>query len=257
MAPDRLVPTSPPAAPLARRLLASLRRRVPRPRRADLPAFLRRLVHVWLVWSALLLVHEAGHAILARWQGMEVHRLTVGAGPVVWRGEHDGTKIVLRLVPLAGVTAISEAPPEPGAAHVPTHDWRGWGRHTLAIAGGVLATLGAAVIMAGLVAGRERRTHRRWTWGRIVVADALVLTVFNFLPVPPLDGGRIVAEAVAAMRGAPLSGDALFWVQLGGLALAVLPMTLWTRWTARIDRFVLSWRVPQVTSIVSGSTIKS
>jgi Zn-dependent protease len=84
----------------------------------------------------------------------------------------------------------------------------------------------------------------RWTWGRIVVADAVVLTIFNFLPVPPLDGGRAVIGAVAAWRGAPLPADALFWVQLGGLALAVAPMTLWTRWTERIDSVVLRWGAP-------------
>ena len=108
----------------------------------------------------------------------------------------------------------------------------------------MLATLVLGVAVAVAVVLRERSTRRRWRWGRFVVADALVLTLFNFLPVPPLDGGRAVIGALAAWRGVALTGDALFWVQLGGLALAIVPMTLWTRWTARIDAAAWRWGAP-------------
>jgi Zn-dependent protease len=111
----------------------------------------------------------------------------------------------------------------------------------MTIAGGVVATLALAVAMAGAVAARERSTGRSWRWGRYVVADALVLTVFNFLPVPPLDGGRVVIGALAAWRGVRLTNEALFWVQMGGLVLAVIPMTLWTHWTERIDALAQRW----------------
>jgi Zn-dependent protease len=69
--------------------------------------------------------------------------------------------------------------------------------------------------------------------------------VFNFLPVPPLDGGRALFEGIAAWRGVPLAGETLFWVQVGGLALAVVPMTLWTRWTARLDAAAMWWGAPK------------
>lgn len=214
-------------------------------RRGHASAIARRLAHFWIVWSALLLVHETGHALGAWHQGLEVQRITAGVGPVVWRGEHDGTEVLLRLVPLAGVTTFlpdTTATSASGAHGNP--GWGAWGSEVMTIAGGVLATLVLAVTMAGVVAVRERSTARLWRWGRYVVADALVLTLFNFLPVPPLDGGRAVIGALAAWRGVRLTGDTLFWVQLGGLALAVLPMTAWTRWTARIDALALRWGAP-------------
>ncbi|HJU64060.1 MAG TPA: site-2 protease family protein, partial [Gemmatimonadaceae bacterium] len=203
----------------------------------------RRLAYFWLVWSGLLLVHEAGHALSALEQGLEVRRVTVGVGPVLWRGEHPEAQLVLRLVPIAGVTSVdAKLDASPGAD---ADAWSEWSRHGATLAGGVIATLAAALALAIVVAARERRSGRRWVLARMVIADAVVLTVFNFLPVPPLDGGRAVLAAVSAWRGTPLSGDALFWVQLGGLALAVVPMTLWTRWTARIDALALWWRAPK------------
>jgi membrane-associated protease RseP (regulator of RpoE activity) len=218
------------------------RRRLGRP---DLRAIVRRLAHFWVVWSVLLLVHEGGHAVVGMRQGLTVERVTVGAGPVLWSGMRGDTEVVLRLVPLVGVTRLSD--PAGGAVRGGSHlitDWAAWRREAATLGGGIAATFALALALVGLVRMRERRTRTRWVFGRILVADALVLTVFNFLPVPPLDGGRAVVGAIAAWRGAPLAQDALFWVQLGGFALAIVPMMLWTRWTSRIDALAMRWRAP-------------
>lgn len=202
----------------------------------------RRLAHFWVVWSALLIVHEGGHAFSARRQGLEVSRVSIGVGPVLWRGESGDTKLALRLVPLAGVTTIAKVQPEPTSATStsPTSGWAAWRQDLGTLAGGILATLALAVGLAAVVLLWERVRHTRWTFGRYLIADAVVLTVFNFLPIPPLDGGRAVLGAYSAWHGAPIAGDALFWLQVGGLALAVVPMTIWTRWTAVIDRAAMN-----------------
>jgi len=233
----------------ARRLFATLRSL--RWSRADAASVARRLASFWVVWSGLLLVHEAGHAASAWRQGLAARRITVGVGPVLWRGQRGETQLVVRLVPVAGMTTFSGprgAEAEPGR-HASAGAWREWAREVVVLGGGVAATLGLAVCVAGVTAARERATGVRWRWGRFLVADAVVLTIFNLLPVPPLDGGRAALAAVAAWRGAPLSPDALFWVQLGGLALAAAPMTLWTRWTARIDTAALRWGAPVDTRV--------
>jgi membrane-associated protease RseP (regulator of RpoE activity) len=218
------------------------RRRLARP---ALRTIARRLAHFWVVWSVLLFVHEAGHAVVGVRQGLVVERVTVGAGPIVWSGARGETELVLRLVPLVGVTRLSD--PVDGSAAAGSHlitDWAAWRQEAATLGGGIAATFALALALAGLVALRERRSRTRWTFGRILVADALVLTVFNFLPVPPLDGGRAAVGAMAAWRGAPLPPEVLFWVQLGGFALAVVPMMLWTRWTARIDALAMRWGAP-------------
>ena len=206
----------------------------PRRRRLDLRDLGRRLAIFWIVWTCLILFHESGHAWMAHREGLRVERITVGVGPVVWRGDLGATRGVLRLVPVAGVTRVSD---DAG----PSRDLRG---DLAVLSGGTLATL--AVVLAGIavVAAWERTVRRRCLWGRIVIADALVLTVFNFLPLPPLDGGRVALSVLSAWRGAPFSSDALFWLHLGGFALAVVPMVLWTSWTRRMDAIALRWRAP-------------
>ncbi|HSA58007.1 MAG TPA: site-2 protease family protein, partial [Gemmatimonadaceae bacterium] len=61
------------------------------------------MAHFLAVWPVLLAIHEAGHAIAARQQGLAVRRVTVGAGPILWRGSHNETDLVLRLVPVVGL----------------------------------------------------------------------------------------------------------------------------------------------------------
>ena len=202
----------------------------------------RRLLHFWFVWSALLFVHEAGHVVAAQREGLVVRRVTVGAGPVVWRGERSDVELVLRLVPLAGITSFRD-PADATRAELPASA-HAWGTQALVLAGGMLATLALGVALAVMVGIAERSFRRRWAWGRMLVADAAVLTVFNLFPVPPLDGGRALLTAITTLSGTPLSSEALMWIQAGGLALALVPMALWTGWTARIDRVAMWWGAP-------------
>lgn len=221
-------------------LRARRKRRYPRHPPEGTPAMARRLVHFWIVWSVLLLIHEGGHALVARHQGLDTERVTVGVGPALWRGTTAETELVLRLLPLAGLTEVRDTEPARDRAS----DWAEWSRHAGILSGGVFATLALVLLLAGVVALSERASGSRCVWGRIVIADAMVLSVFNLLPVPPLDGGRAMLSALSAWRDTPLSADALFWLQVGGFAVAVVPMALWTRWTGRIDAIAMRWRAP-------------
>jgi hypothetical protein len=109
---------------------------------------------------------------------------------------------------------------------------------------GMAATIAFGALFAVIVLARERATQRRWLWGRHVIADAVVLTLLNVLPVPPLDGGRAVLVATSALSGQSLPADALFWIQACGFALAIIPVALWTRWTESIDLAASGWALP-------------
>lgn len=220
-------------------MLSSFAAHLTRPRPSVLQSatsLVQRLAHFLVVWSLLLFIHESGHAWITERQGRDVRAIEIGVGPTVWRGDMDGHAVVLRVLPIVGWTRVDGLGPRLTDSLMSQGAMFG---------AGVVTTGGFALLVAVMVVGWERGVRRRCIWGRMIVADAIVLTVFNFLPVPPLDGGRAVLAAVTSLRGAPLSPDVLFWTQLGGFALAVLPMTLWTRWTSRIDSVVMWWRAPR------------
>ena len=222
----------------------NLRRRLTRPSFSSVQSFATRVVYFLLVWTLLLFVHEGGHALSAWRHDLHVRSVTVGVGPRVGSTQIGNTEWVLRVLPVAGMTNVGAVNPQHAAAGTAQAT-----RVQMAtLLGGIMATLVFGLAIAGIVFWRERVTGRRWLLGRFIVADAVVLTVFNFFPVPPLDGGRAILSAIAAMRGAPLAGDALFWVQASGMALALIPMTLWTRWTSRIDAVAAHWHLPQSTT---------
>ncbi|MEM6638814.1 MAG: site-2 protease family protein [Pseudomonadota bacterium] len=53
-------------------------------------------------WPLMLLLHELGHAGMARLLGWRVGHLSLGFGPVLWRGQVAGTAVTLRAVPIEG-----------------------------------------------------------------------------------------------------------------------------------------------------------
>ena len=201
-------------------------------------SLLARFLHFWFVWTALVFVHETGHAFVARVQGQHVARISVGAGPVILRQELGDVDLVLRAVPIVGMTSLQETS---ATADVSISAWRS---ALLTLFGGITATAAAGLLMFALVRLRERHTRARWNWGRFVMADAAVLTVLNLLPLPPLDGGQAMLATLELMRGSALSSDARLWAQVGGFAVALVPMVLWTRWTVRIDTLTLRIGAP-------------
>lgn len=59
-----------------------------------------------LVTNVLILVHELGHLIAAKWAGMPVASFSVGFGPRVLRRRMGGTLYQLALIPLGGYVRI-------------------------------------------------------------------------------------------------------------------------------------------------------
>jgi membrane-associated protease RseP (regulator of RpoE activity) len=60
------------------------------------------------VLAVLIIVHEAGHFIAARAQGITVTRFSIGFGPVLWKYQGKETEYALRAIPLGGYVAFPD-----------------------------------------------------------------------------------------------------------------------------------------------------
>jgi regulator of sigma E protease len=69
-----------------------------------------------------IFIHELGHFLAAKWNGVGVKKFAIGFGPVIWSFERGGTEYSIRWVPLGGFVSLKgmidgmEDEPAPAAA---------------------------------------------------------------------------------------------------------------------------------------------
>lgn len=103
------------------------------------------VVHFLLLLVPLVLFHELGHFLVARWMGVRVLSFSIGFGPVVAAWTKDGTEYAIRALPLGGFVRMlgddptggdDDGPPPPDSfAAKPV--WR----RSLIVAAGPIANL--------------------------------------------------------------------------------------------------------------------
>ncbi len=71
------------------------------------------------VLAVLILVHELGHFIAARSQGIHVNRFSLGFGPTIWKYQGSETEYAVRAFPLGGFVGFPDDDPE---SNIPAND---------------------------------------------------------------------------------------------------------------------------------------
>ena len=71
------------------------------------------------VLAILILVHELGHFMAARIQGIHVNRFSIGFGPVLWKYQGKQTEYALRAIPLGGYVGF---PDDDEESNIPLDD---------------------------------------------------------------------------------------------------------------------------------------
>jgi membrane-associated protease RseP (regulator of RpoE activity) len=110
------------------------------------------------ILAGLIVVHETGHFLAARWQGIRVSGFSIGFGPALLQQRRDGVLYALRAIPLGGFVSF---PDEDEDSTIPADDPdllrnRPLPQRALVIAAGVLANLllaWAVLVAQGLVVG--------------------------------------------------------------------------------------------------------
>ena len=157
-----------------------------------------------VVIGILILIHELGHFLVARWTGVGVERFSIGFGPVLlrWRGKE--TEYALSAIPMGGYVKMmgEESPLEGGAQpdYDPTKAFALkplWARFLIVFAGPAMNLVLAAVIFAVVLA-----TLGRPVWppvvGRVTEGS------------PAAAAGLRTGDAVTAVNGRPIK----YWEDL-------------------------------------------
>ncbi|WP_044258304.1 site-2 protease family protein, partial [Richelia intracellularis] len=64
------------------------------------------------VLAILILVHELGHFLAARSQGIYVNRFSLGFGPTLWKYQGSQTEYAVRAFPLGGFVGFPDDDPD-------------------------------------------------------------------------------------------------------------------------------------------------
>lgn len=76
--------------------------------------FLIILLEVLLVFNLLILVHEWGHFLAARWRGLKVEKFYIWFGKPIWKKTMNGVEYGLGSIPFGGFVALPQMAPMGG-----------------------------------------------------------------------------------------------------------------------------------------------
>ena len=138
--------------------LATQHRGAAAPRMSRLLTGLMGVLTALAILAALIVVHEAGHFLAARWQGIRVSGFSVGFGPALLQRSRRGVVYALRAIPLGGYVSFPDDDEDSGFAPDDPDLLRNRPLHqrALVIAAGVIANLllaWAVLLAQGVLVG--------------------------------------------------------------------------------------------------------
>jgi regulator of sigma E protease len=187
----------------------------------------------------VLLVHEVGHLVLARYFGFKVLSLSIGLGPQLLSfTDGSGTTWKLRAIPIGGSCVFDDGLSENGGPVLRAQTLQ---RRAVVYASGpifnlifamlcgvVLPTLCTNCALYSIEVGTPEATLIR-----LLAEFSVGIAVFNLLPVLPLDGSRLCLTAIEAGVGRDISAKCEAWFSLPSILFIGGITTAYFAWTAQ------------------------
>lgn len=185
-----------------------------------------------LVLIALIVVHEFGHFVAAKWSGMRVDEFGLGYPPKVWGKKIGETEYTFNALPFGGFVKIFGEDPEPGEAAAPrSFTSRPRVLQALVLVAGIAMNLFFAYLL--ITATLFMGTTRALTDEEIALAPDAQLAIASVLPgSPAADSGLRAGDLILSTEAAGDSyagPDAALFTTFVNEQEPGLPMTLTVR----------------------------
>ena len=168
-----------------------------------------------LALSFLIIIHELGHFLVARWSGMRVYEFSIGFGWKLWSWEWGGTIFSLLLILFGGYVRIAGMSPEEEDAKAPGSflGSPAWKRFAMVSAGPIANYLAAFFLFAAILSiwGVRRKGVEvaQFSQGSILAQAGLrkgdIIVAVDGKPFPPrasqYSAIELFIEKLQEMRG--------------------------------------------------------
>jgi regulator of sigma E protease len=169
-------------------------------------------LEVVLLFNILIIVHELGHFLAAKWCGLRIDKFAIWFGQPLWSKKVDGVDYILGSIPAGGYVALPQmAPMEAieGKTDTPREELppaSPWQKIIVAFAG-PLFSFGLALVFATVV----------WVVGKPVTYPEATTTIGFVLPHDPADkAGLLAGDKILSIDGHKIThfmgmGDSVIW----------------------------------------------
>jgi regulator of sigma E protease len=171
------------------------------------------VLEVVVVFNLMIIVHELGHFLAAKWRGLVIEKFGIWFGKPLWKKTIDGVEYSFGTIPFGGFVALPQMAPMEvmeGKTETPREllpQVSALDKIIVAFAG-PLFSFGLAVALATLV----------WVVGRPVSEEEATTTIGYVLPDSPAsDAGLQAGDKILSVDGSPVShfggmgGDSISW----------------------------------------------
>lgn len=143
------------------------------------------VIMIVLMFAAIVIVHEWGHFIMAKKNGVLVHEFAIGMGPKLWGVQKGETLYSIRLLPIGGFCSMEE---EVGKSNNPRamSSKKPWQKLLIIVAGAVMNFVFAWVVMSIIVGYNGRGTNQ-------------IESLQNQMPAQ--EAGLMVGDRIIAVNG--------------------------------------------------------